>query len=107
MHYGVVGAGARGGTGGARLARDGNEVLLCDADTDHVAAINRDGLAIEGPVEQLVVHAPGVSADRLPDGLEAVLLAVKAHHTAAAMTAVAPRLAEDGFVVSLQNGLNE
>src|SRR6478609_292109 len=107
MHYVVVGAGAIGGTVGARLVRDGHEVLLCDAETDHVAAINRDGLAIEGPVEQLVVHAPAVTPDALPDRLEAVLLAVKAHHTAAAMTAVAPRLAEDGFVVSLQNGLNE
>ena len=41
MHYVVVGAGAIGGTVGARLARDGHEVLLCDADADHVAAINR------------------------------------------------------------------
>ena len=53
MHYVVVGAGAIGGTVGARLARDGHDVLLCDADAEHVAAINRDGLAIEGPVEQL------------------------------------------------------
>jgi 2-dehydropantoate 2-reductase len=107
MHYVVVGAGAIGGTVGARLARDGHEVLLCDADADHVAAINRDGLAIEGPVEQLVVRAPAVTPDQLPERLGAVLLAVKAHHTAEAVAALAPRLADDGFVVSLQNGLNE
>src|SRR5436190_12111580 len=107
MHYVVVGAGAIGGTVGARLARDGHQVLLCDADADHVAAINRDGLAIEGPVEQLVVRAPAVTPDQLPERLGAVLLAVKAHHTAEAVAALAPRLADDGFVVSLQNGLNE
>src|SRR5439155_17980297 len=43
----------------------------------------------------------------LPDALGAVLLAVKAQHTSAALAAVAPRLAPDGFVVSLQNGINE
>ena len=48
-----------------------------------------------------------MAPDDLPDGLEAVLLAVKAHHTAAAIGPVAPRLAADGFVVSLQNGFNE
>jgi len=40
---------------GARLARDGREVLLCDADAEHVAAINERGLAIEGPVEEFTV----------------------------------------------------
>ena len=32
MEYVVVGAGAIGGTVGARLARDGHDVLFCDAD---------------------------------------------------------------------------
>ena len=103
----MVGAGAIGGTVGARLARDGHSVLFCDADADHVAAIEQRGMSIEGPVDSFTVRAPAVTPDRLPDGLGAVLLAVKAHHTAVAMQAVAPRLAGDGFVVSLQNGINE
>jgi 2-dehydropantoate 2-reductase len=107
MQYVVVGAGAIGGTVGARLARDGHDLLLCDTDDEHVAAINREGLVIEGPVEQLHVHPQALLPGELPDQLGAVLLSVKAHHTAAAMAAVAPRLAADGFVVSLQNGLNE
>ena len=36
-----------------------------------------------------------------------MLLAVKAHHTRDAMKTIAPRLAPNGYVVSLQNGLNE
>jgi 2-dehydropantoate 2-reductase len=36
-----------------------------------------------------------------------VLLCVKAHHTTEAILDVAPHLAEDGAVVSIQNGLNE
>jgi 2-dehydropantoate 2-reductase len=105
--YVVVGAGAIGGTIGARLAGAGKRVLLCDADPEHVAAINADGLAIEGPVEELNVRVPAVVPGDLPDGLGAVLLAVKAQHTDEALDAVAPRLRPDGFVVSLQNGINE
>ncbi|HZW76483.1 MAG TPA: 2-dehydropantoate 2-reductase N-terminal domain-containing protein, partial [Caldimonas sp.] len=105
--YVVVGAGAIGGTVGAKLARDGHSVVFCDADPEHVAAINARGLAIEGPVEAFTVEARAVAPDELPDTLGAVLLAVKSQHTESALAAVAPRLAADGFVVSLQNGVNE
>src|SRR5438132_1841418 len=107
FEYIVVGAGAIGGTVGAHLVRRGRSVLFCDADAEHVAAINERGLRIEGPVEEFAVHAPAVRPDELPDGLGAVLLAVKSQHTADALAAVAPRLAPHGFVVSLQNGINE
>jgi 2-dehydropantoate 2-reductase len=107
VDYVVVGAGAIGGTVGARLARDGHDVLLCDADPEHVAAVNAHGLEIEGPVEQFTVRLPAVLPGELPDELGAVLLAVKSQHTGAALDAIAPRLAPDGFVVSLQNGVNE
>jgi 2-dehydropantoate 2-reductase len=105
--YVIVGAGAIGGTVGARLARDGHSVLFCDADAEHVAAINERGLTIEGPLEQFTVEMPAVMPDDLPAGLGAVLLAVKHQHTAAAAAQIAPRLADGGFVVSLQNGINE
>ncbi len=46
-----------------------------------------------------------------PDEVEGVyrriVLAVKAQHTEAALDALAPHLAADGFVLSAQNGLNE
>ncbi|MFL5925742.1 MAG: amidase family protein [Gaiellaceae bacterium] len=105
--YVVVGAGAIGGTIGARLARSGRTVLLCDADRDHVKAINEHGLRIEGPVEQFAVDVRAALPDDLPDALGAVLLAVKSQHTREALATITPRLAPDGFVVSLQNGINE
>ena len=48
----IWGAGAIGGTLGAAWARAGHDVLLVDRAADHVAAMNRDGLSIEGPVEE-------------------------------------------------------
>ncbi len=106
MRYVVIGCGAIGGTVAAGLARDGHDVLVSDADEEVVAAVNSAGLRIEGPVEQFTAHPSAVLPADLPDQLDGpVLLAVKAHHTAAAAATLAGRLDGDAFVVSLQNGL--
>jgi 2-dehydropantoate 2-reductase len=106
MQFTVIGAGAIGGTVGAHLARAGHDVLFCDADADHVVAMNRDGLHVTGPVNDFVVPAKAVTPDQLPDTLDGtVLLAVKSQHTASAVQALRGRLAPDAVVVSLQNGL--
>jgi 2-dehydropantoate 2-reductase len=107
MRYTIVGAGAIGGTLGAYMARGGEDVLFVDVVAEHVAAINAQGLTIKGYAETFTVHAPAIELSALPDRLGAVILAVKAPATAAAMEVIAPRLASDGFVVSAQNGLNE
>ena len=106
MQLTIIGAGAIGGTIGAHMARAGHEVLLCDADREHVEAINRDGLTIEGPVASFTVRVPAVTPDQLPERLDRVGFAVKSHHTRQAAELLRGRLAPDGYVVSLQNGLN-
>jgi 2-dehydropantoate 2-reductase len=105
MRLTIIGAGAIGGTIGAHLIRAGHDVLLCDADPAHVEVINRDGLTIEGPVENFTVAARAVLPDDLPDRLDRVAIAVKSHHTADAAELLRDRLAPDGYVVSFQNGL--
>ena len=108
MRYVVVGSGAIGGTVAAGLVRDGHDVLIADADPKVVAAIGEAGLTITGPVENFTVRPRAVvlPAD-LPGELDCpVLVAVKAHHTAAAAATLAGRLRGGGYVVSLQNGLN-
>jgi 2-dehydropantoate 2-reductase len=102
----IIGAGAIGGTIGAHMARAGHEILLCDTDREHVEAINRDGLTIEGPVGNFTVRLPAVTPDQLPARLDKVGIAVKSHHTQQAAELLRGRLAPDGYVVSLQNGLN-
>jgi 2-dehydropantoate 2-reductase len=105
--YVVLGCGAIGGTVAAGLARDGHEVLVCDADPAVVDAVNARGVRIEGPVQNFTISVPAVLPADLPRQLDgAVLLAVKAHHTAAAAATLAGRLRGDAHVVSLQNGLN-
>ncbi len=101
----VIGAGAIGGTVGAYLLRDGHDVLLCDADPAHVDAINAKGLQIVGPVEAFTVPARAVGPDDLPPTIQRAIIAVKSHHTTAAARLLRDRLAPDGYVLSLQNGL--
>ncbi len=103
----VYGAGAIGGITGAALARAGHDVLLVDSHAPHVDAINADGLTIERDGVASSVRVRAVTPDRVGRDLPLVLVAVKSHHTADALTIVAPRLHRDGVIVSLQNGLSE
>lgn len=103
----IWGAGAIGGTIGAYLARAGHDVLLVDSDADHVDAMRKHGLAIEGPIETFATPVRAAVPDQVQGRFARILLAVKAHHTAAATRALQPHLATGGYVASFQNGLNE
>ena len=103
----IWGAGAIGGTIGAYLARAGVDVLLVDTEALHVAAMQRDGLAIEGPIETFITAVRAATPDQVRGQFDRILLSVKAHHTEAATRALQPHLALGGYVASFQNGLNE
>lgn len=103
----IWGAGAIGGTLGAYLARAGHDITLVDAVADHVAAINRSGLRITGPIADFTVRAPAFTPDTLRGEWDTIVLATKAQHTDVATRALLPHLTENGCVVSAQNGLNE
>lgn len=106
--YVVVGGGAIGGTLAVHLCRAGLPVRVVDSDPAHVAAIRADGLRLRrADGTELVAAIPADLPGDAPDDLRRVLLAVKAQATDHAIGLIAPRLRPDGYVVSLQNGLNE
>ncbi|MBV9326570.1 MAG: 2-dehydropantoate 2-reductase [Chloroflexi bacterium] len=107
MRYTVFGAGAIGGSVGAHMVRGGESVLFVDKDVEHVRAMQSRGLTIRGFAETFTVPVEATTPDALPEQLETVLLACKAPATEDAVASFANRLAPDGCVVSLQNGLNE
>src|SRR5919112_611077 len=103
----VVGAGAIGGTVGAYLDEAGYDITLVDAEPEHVRVINEQGLRITGVRGERTFRPRAILADELEGPLKAVFLCVKGHFTEDAMDKVEPLLGPDGFVLSLQNGLNE
>src|SRR4029078_10432089 len=107
MKFLIWGAGAIGGTLGAYLSRAGHDVRFVDSVGDHVDAINASGLTINGPIAEFTVRAPAFRPAEISGEWDTILLATKAHHTEAATRELAPHLARDGCVVSVQNGLNE
>ena len=108
MKYTLVGAGAIGGTMAAWVSKAGGEILYVDAVKEHVDAMNSRGLTILNPGgEDFCVPVKACMIDQLEEPLEVVFLAVKSQHTRNAMEKIAPLLKPDGYVVSLQNGINE
>lgn len=103
----IWGAGAIGGSVGAYLVEAGHDVLFVDQAEEHVAALNGSGLHITGPIREFTVPARAVTPGQVSGVFETVFLATKSQHTRQAARQLAPHLAADGVVVSLQNGLNE
>lgn len=110
----VVGAGAIGGYVGAMLADAGQDVTFIDAWPEHVEAIRKGGLQIsevsltDRTIGKLnILHINDVQCLSVLPPFDIVLLSVKSYDTAWAMTMIAPYLAHDGYVVSLQNCINE
>lgn len=100
MRIGIVGAGALGTLFGHRLAR-ANDVVLLDRKADVVAAINRDGLCVDG--EPRPAHATGEARDLF--GVQMLLVFVRATDTLRALRPFATQLNPATPIVSLQNGL--
>ncbi len=103
----IVGAGAIGGTVGAFLSDAGYDITLVDRDAAHVRAINAHGLRITGIRGDRLFHPRAIHGDELRGPLGVTFLCVKGHMTEGAMQQIGPLLAPDGYILSLQNGLNE
>jgi 2-dehydropantoate 2-reductase len=109
-----VGAGALGGYVGGWFAHFGHDVTLIDPWPEHVEIIRARGLELDGvtPEEKVVVKAAKTlhltevqSLARRP--VDIAFVSMKSYDTAWATALIQPYLSPGGFVVSLQNCLNE
>ncbi len=103
----IWGTGAVGGTVAAHLARSGHAPICVDVDANNVRTINRAGLRVVGPIDAFTTRPAATLPQDLKGTFDRILLCVKANRTADAAAELSPYLANDGCVVSLQNGLNE
>lgn len=102
----MIGAGAMGGVYGGLLARSGVDVTLIDNRADHVAAIRRDGLRIEGVRGDHSVRMEArTDADGLAGSFDLAIVFTDSSATVAAAGSAAAVLRPDGFAMTLQNGI--
>lgn len=101
----VVGAGAVGCYFGGMLARAGAPVTLIGR-APHVEAINRDGLFIDSVKFQERVSISASTEIGAARDAQLVLFSVKTVDTENTAKLLAPYLAPDAIVVSLQNGVD-
>lgn len=110
----IMGAGAIGGYAGALLTRAGHDVTLIDAWPEHVQLIRTRGLRIRGTTPEETceirvnaIHISDVQSAFSKRPIDIAFLAVKSYDTAWATTMLRDYLAPGGFVVSMQNCINE
>jgi 2-dehydropantoate 2-reductase len=105
----VVGLGAIGGPVAGYLASAGHDVRGVDAWSEHVEAINRNGMRITGARGEHRFWFPAMLWDELEvdTALELAFVCVKGYDTARAADLLAPLLGSSSIVVSTQNGMNE
>ncbi len=111
----VVGAGALGGYVGGYLAHNGLDVTLIDMWPQNIETIRARGLELDGvtPEERFTVtkartmHLTEVQDLSRQKPIDIAFVAVKSYDTEWATMLIRPYLAPDGYVVSLQNCLNE
>ena len=102
----VIGTGPIGGIIGGRLARAGNDVTFVDVDREHVAAIREKGLQVDVPDGAFKVRIPIVFPHEIQGKFDIGFIAVRSNYTPDALDAVMPHLADNGLLLSLQNGIN-
>lgn len=105
MKIAVMGAGAVGCYYGGMLARAGHEVTLIGRAV-HVEAVNRGGLQLDAQSFQARVPMHASTEASAVRGAQLVLFCVKSTDTRHAAALLAPHLAPDALVLSLQNGVD-
>jgi 2-dehydropantoate 2-reductase len=104
----ILGTGAIGAGLGADLTRAGLDVTYIEQWPDHVEAMRRYGIRVDGPDGSTTtpvrcLHLCEVAT--LRERFDLVLLVVKAYDTRWACELIKPALAPDGLVVGIQNGM--
>jgi 2-dehydropantoate 2-reductase len=105
MKIAIVGTGAMGSVYAALFASAGHEVWAIDRWREHVDAMRKNGLRVEGASGDRTVKLNATTDPRDAGPCDLVVLATKAMHVSQAAQALEPLLGPQTPVLSIQNGL--
>src|SRR6185437_9021686 len=110
----IVGAGAVGGYAGAHMVQAGENVTFIDPWPEHVEYMRKHGLRVthardvaEFTVPVRALHVTDAQQLARETAVDIAFVCMKSYDTAWATTLIRQYLAPDGYVVSLQNCMNE
>ncbi len=110
----VMGSGAVGGYVGGWLHHLGQDVTLIDMWPEHIETIRAKGLELTGMTQEecITVRPPTMHLTEVQEisrgrPIDIAIVSVKSYDTIWATTMIAQYLAPGGYVVSLQNCINE
>src|SRR5436189_1967053 len=110
----IVGAGAVGGYAGAHMAQAGEDVTFIDPWPEHVEHMRAHGLRVthardvaEFSVSVRALHVTDAQQLAKEAPVDIAFVCMKSYDTAWATMLIRQYLAPDGYVVSLQNCMNE
>jgi len=106
----VLGAGAIGSSIGAYLIRDGHDVILIDQWAAHIEKIRNDGLTLTDLNGEFTVKARAIQlsdVNNLREMFDIVYLSVKSYDTRWSAYLIEPYLKPTGFIIPVQNSLND
>jgi 2-dehydropantoate 2-reductase len=110
----IVGAGAVGGYAGAHMVQAGEDVTFIDPWPEHVEHMRKTGLRVthamnvpEFQVPVRALHVTDAQALAREAPVDIAFVCMKSYDTAWATMLIRQYLAPDGYVVSLQNCMNE
>src|SRR5688572_25084366 len=110
-HIVFMGAGAVGGYVGGHLTRVGQDVTLVDPWPEHVQAMREKGLHLTDAQAEHVVKVNAIHVSDVQGFMrkpvDIAVICTKSYDTEWAAMMIRPYLAPRGYVVSMQNGINE
>lgn len=104
--YAIYGAGSLGTVLGAYITKNGGKIDLINRNKAHVEALKTNGAKITGTVD-LNVPVTAITPDEMTGKYDVILLLTKQLLNKEVVTFLKDYLADDGVIVTLQNGLPE
>ena len=106
MKYAIYGAGSLGTVLGAYMTKNGVDIELVNRNRAHVAALREKGAHITGTVD-FTVPVKAVLPDEMEGKYDVIFLMTKQLHNAEVVAFLKQHLADEGVIVTLQNGIPE
>jgi len=104
--YAIYGAGSLGTVLGAYITKNGGKIDLINRNKEHVEALRKNGAVINGTVN-MSVPVSALTPDEMSGQYDVIILLTKQLLNKAVVTFLREYLADDGVIVTLQNGLPE